>query len=160
MRKTHAPRLVVGDAGWAADLPEWLLNAVALERLIDSMIGLMHPEKLREEVGDAEVVCYLMTASLRAPIPSDLVEIYEWVCACLLKNHKRELTPEMKKKLKDGLSEWQQSELRDLRHHLWTLRGGHFVHPLVQMLQDLRDHPPSPQLSLALEGEPREETET
>jgi hypothetical protein len=147
-RTITAPRLVVGDAGWAHDLPDWLLDEIKAERLVECMIGALHPEKLREKVGDAEIAAYLMTASLRAPLPYYLVEVYVWVMARLCSRRKMEITDFMQEKLRTGLARDEERELEELRRHLWTARGGEIRHPLIEALKELRDHPPSPQLDL------------
>jgi hypothetical protein len=141
-------RLVVGDISWAADIPDWLLDAVRQARLIEGLIELAKPGTLPEEVGDAEVAVYLFTASLRAPLPHDLAEIYFWVGGRVCKAQGLTLADFMETKLKDGLRPDEERELKDLRCQLWRQRGGKIQHPLFDVLRDLRDHPPSPQRTL------------
>lgn len=131
-------RLVVGDASWAADIPQWVLDAVASERILQGFMDLMKPGEQKEEVGDAEVVAYLMPASMRAPMPYYYVEIYIWVVARLSQAHGRLVLDFMQEKLAKGLTRDEERELEELRRHLWRVRGGKVRTPLFDALQQLK----------------------
>jgi hypothetical protein len=66
--------LIVASVAWAQSLPEWLLQEIAAERMVAGFCDLLGKE--HEQVGDAEVVAYLMTASLTAPLPHEYAQIY------------------------------------------------------------------------------------
>src|SRR5664280_3150347 len=91
-------RLVVADAGWAQDLPEWLLEEIRIERLTLAMAALTHEMADHEKVGDAEMVAYLMTASLRAPLIREDAEIYIYLTAKLMQRKGKELENFMRAK--------------------------------------------------------------
>jgi hypothetical protein len=68
--------ILVFPGGWGDTLPEWLKNAITLERLTMNMKTL----KGEEMTGtDAEACAYLMTVSLTQPIDSDWTQIYLYV---------------------------------------------------------------------------------
>lgn len=131
-------RLVVGDASWAADTPQWILDAVADERMTQGFIELLRPGTLPETVGDAEVLAYLMPASMRAPMHSYYVEIYTWLVARLCKAHGKTILDFMQEKLDKGLTRDEERELDELRRDLWRLRGGKVRSELFDALRDLK----------------------
>jgi hypothetical protein len=65
--------ILVFPGGWGGTLPEWLKNAITLERLAMNMRAL----KGEEMTGtDAEACAYLYTASLTQPMDHDWGQIY------------------------------------------------------------------------------------
>jgi len=90
-------KLIVADQSWADAIPEWILKEISAERMINGIIDTMKPEKTAQNtvqshnnaVGDAEIVAYLMTASLRAPISSDFTDIYLYVSAKVMLKAKK-----------------------------------------------------------------------
>ena len=65
--------IIVFPGGWGDTLPEWLKNAITLERLEMNMRAL----KGEEMTGtDAEVCAYLYTAALTQPMDHDWGQIY------------------------------------------------------------------------------------
>ncbi len=61
--------IIVYPGGWGDSLPEWLKNAITLERLTENMKA----SKEEQPTGtDAEACAYLNTASLTMPIDSRL----------------------------------------------------------------------------------------
>jgi hypothetical protein len=131
-------RLVVGDASWAADIPQWVLNAVASERMIQGFAELMKPGELPEEVGDAEVVAYLMPVSMRAPMPHYYVEIYFFCTARLCQRVGKPILDFMEAKLARGLTRDEERELEELRRDLWRKRGGKVRTPLFDALAEFK----------------------
>ncbi|MCE5249405.1 hypothetical protein LLG96_04210 [bacterium] len=91
-------RLVVGDASWADMIPDWLLEEIRHERLIYGLAGISNPDA--PKVGDAEVAAYLMTASMRAPMPGEYAEVYVYLTARLMKRQGTELPDFMAEKAK------------------------------------------------------------
>ena len=68
--------ILVFPGGWGDTLPDWLKNAITLERLVMNMKAL----KGEEMTGtDAEACAYLMTASLTQPMDSDWTQIYLYI---------------------------------------------------------------------------------
>jgi hypothetical protein len=65
--------IIVFPGGWGDTLPEWLKNAITLERLGMNMRAL----KGEEMTGtDAEACAYLYTAALTQPMDHDWGQIY------------------------------------------------------------------------------------
>jgi hypothetical protein len=136
--KSSVNRLVVGDASWAESIPQWLLDEIRSERLMLGMCGVMKERKPSEMVGDAEVVAYLMTASLRAPLSSEMVNIYVYLTAQLMARGTKEVSPDFQETVSRGLTEWEQKLLDDLRWDIYDKRGGEIRSPLLDMLKTLK----------------------
>ncbi len=83
--------ILVFPGGWGEDTPEWLKNAITLERLATNMRAL----KGEEMTGtDAEACAYLMSASLTAPMDHDWTKIYLYVAGKVCRQHKQAEIPE------------------------------------------------------------------
>ena len=68
--------IIVFPGGWGDTLPEWLKNAITLERLTMNMKAL----KGEEMTGtDAEACAYLYTVSLTQPMDHDWGKIYLYI---------------------------------------------------------------------------------
>ena len=68
--------IIVFPGGWGDTLPEWLKNAITLERLAMNMRAL----KGEEMTGtDAEACAYLYTAALTQPMDHDWGQIYLYI---------------------------------------------------------------------------------
>ena len=68
--------IIVFPGGWGDTLPDWLKNAITLERLAMNMKAL----KGEEMTGtDAEACAYLYTAALTQPLDHDWGEIYLYI---------------------------------------------------------------------------------
>lgn len=136
--KTTNTPLVVADVGWAETLPEWLREEVSSERMILGLLSEASKKELTpdEQIGDAEVVAYLMTASMVAPIDRDFVDIYLHLTGKVMKKAKNVDMPDDMKMEK--LTNYQESLLKDLKYKIWNGRGGKFKHPVIQMLDQLK----------------------
>ncbi|MBI4447183.1 MAG: hypothetical protein HY645_14910 [Acidobacteria bacterium] len=130
-------RLIVANGGWAETIPQWLLDAVKEERLTLGMVGVMKPLR---EVGDAEACAYLYTASLTAPMPHNLSQIYFWLGAKLMKRRGMQLPDFMAEKLGAGLTADEERELAELKRELFRKRG-EISHPLLDALRELKRGP-------------------
>ena len=75
--------IIVFPGGWGDTLPDWLKNAITLERLAMNM-GTLKGEEMTGT--DAEACAYLMTASLTEPIDHDWTQIYLYIAG---KTYKR-----------------------------------------------------------------------
>lgn len=138
MPTTKDNRLVVGDLSWAADIPEWLLDMVRTERIVQGLAGILHDTA--EHVGDAEVLIYLMTSSQRAPMPSALCELMVWITGRIMERKhdeepERKLPPFLAEKQTQGLSRQEEFELAELRSMIYSKRGGTIAHPLLDALR-------------------------
>jgi hypothetical protein len=147
-------RLVVGDASWADMVPAWVMSAIETERMIQGFSDLLRPGELPEEVGDAEIVAYLMTASMRAPMPHYYAEIYIWVASKLSKEHGKPLHDFMEEALQKGLNGDEKRELADLRRDLWRKRGGRVRTPLLDALGDLKKEAAREERAKPPQGDP------
>jgi len=83
--------ILVYPGGWGDTLPDWLKEAITLERLAMNMRAL----KGEEMTGtDAEACAYLYTACLTAPPDHDWTKIYLYVAGKVCRQHKQAEIPE------------------------------------------------------------------
>ena len=129
-------RLVVADAGWAGSIPDWLLDKIRAERIIYGLASILKPED--SMVGDAEIVASLMTASMRAPLPHDLAQIYFYLTAKVMERQGKGLPDFMQEKLNRGLEPDEERELKDLKAHIYQTRGRDIDHPLLNAMRDFK----------------------
>jgi len=143
-------RLVVGDMSWADMIPDWLLEEIKHERIIYGLAGIANPEV--PKVGDAEVAAYLMTASMRAPMPSEYVEVYTYLTARLMKKRGTELPDFMADKLERGLTQYEEYTLENIKGDIYRARGGEIDTPLLNVMRafkkEIERKKNEPQLSL------------
>ena len=110
--------IVVFPGGWGDTLPDWLKNAVTLERLEMNMKAL----KGEEMTGtDAEACAYLYTASLTQPMGHDWTQIYLYVAG---RAHGRWNKGEMPEDIRvESLTTDQTRELNRLKEWLYRKRA-------------------------------------
>jgi hypothetical protein len=109
--------IIVSPGGWGDTLPEWLKNAITLERLAMNMKVL----KGEEMTGtDTEACAYLYTAALTNPMDHDWGQIYLYIATqtyrCWGNN---EMPTEI---AVDSLNDEQMRELARLKEWLYRRR--------------------------------------
>ena len=109
--------IIVMPGGWGDDLPEWLRTRVTLERLGENIVALREGRELTAT--DAEVACYLFTASLTAPLDRDWTEIYLYVAGGELKG---KMPEDLEVK---SLTESQWRDLKRLKDWIYEQRVKH-----------------------------------
>jgi len=109
--------IIVYPGGWGDSLPEWLKNAITLERLTENM----KETKGGQPTGtDAEACAYLNTASLTAPMDGDWSQIYLYVAG---KTYTRWRKSEMPDDIRvDSLNGEQMADLNRLKEWLYRRR--------------------------------------
>ncbi len=109
--------VIVYPGGWGDTLPDWLKQAITLERLIENMKAL----KGEPMTGtDAEACAYLYTASLTAPMDSDWSEIYLYLANQVVRrNRKTEIPQDI---VVESLSNYRMGELRRLKDWIYRQR--------------------------------------
>ncbi len=109
--------IIVFPGGWGDTLPEWLKNAITLERLEMNMRAL----KGEQMTGaDAEACAYLYTAALTQPMDHDWTQIYLYIAG---KTYRRWGKNEMPGDIAvDSLRDDQLSELNRLKEWLYQKR--------------------------------------
>ncbi len=131
--KTPQNRLVVASKSWGEELPEWLLEEIGKERM---MLGLLHLSDPEETVGEAEVLAYLFTAGLTGPMPPELIAVYQYVAAVVLKRLDLPLLEPMARRLEAGLTPKESQALERLKRKLYHDRGGEIEHPVLNVLRE------------------------
>jgi len=109
--------IIVFPGGWGDTLPEWLKNAITLERLGMNMRAL----KGEEMTGtDAEACAYLYTASLTQPMDHDWTQIYLYIATQTYRQWgKNEMPGDI---AVDSIRDDQMGELRRLKEWLYKNR--------------------------------------
>jgi hypothetical protein len=109
---------IVFPGGWGDTLPEWLKNAITLERLAMNIRAL----KGEEMTGtDAEACAYLYTAALTQPMDHDWGQIYLHIAT---KTYRRWGKSEMPSDIAvDSLRDDQLADLNRLKEWLYWKRS-------------------------------------
>jgi len=109
--------ILVFPGGWGDTLPDWLKNAITLERLAMNMKTL----KGEEMTGtDAEACAYLYTASLTQPMDHDWTQIYLYIAG---KTYTRWKKTEMPEDIRvDSLRDDQVTDINRLKAWLYHKR--------------------------------------
>jgi len=109
--------ILVFPGGWGDTIPEWLKNAITLERLVMNMKVL----KGEEPTGaDSEACAYLMTLSLTQPMDDDWVPIYLYIAS---KTYRQWGKSEMPRDIVvDNLNDEQMQELKRLKDWIYQRR--------------------------------------
>ncbi len=109
--------IIVYPGGWGDTLPEWLKNAIVLERLTENM----KETKGEQPTGtDAEACAYLNTASLTVPMDNDWSQIYLYVAS---KTYSRWSKNKMPDDIRvDSLDNQQKDDLGRLKDWLYRRR--------------------------------------
>ena len=110
--------IIVYSGGRGDTLPEWLKNAITLERLVENMKAT----KGEQPTGtDAEACAYLNTASLTALMDNDWSQIYLYVAG---KTYTRWRKSEMPDDIRvDSLTKEQMTDLNRLKEWLYRRRA-------------------------------------
>ena len=134
--KEKENKLIVGSIAWAQDIPEWLLEEVKSERLIYGLGVMINPDC--SKVGDAEIIVFLMTTALQAPISREYTNIYMFLLAKLTKRRNKEMPGFLKESLKRGLIGDEERELRELQDMIYHKRGGEIQHPILNFMRKFK----------------------
>jgi hypothetical protein len=109
--------IIVFPGGWGDSLPEWLKNAITLERLEMNMRTLKGEEMTST---DAEACAYLYTAALTQPMDHDWGQVYLYIAT---KTYKRWGKNEMPSDIAvESLNDYQMSELKRFKDWLYHRR--------------------------------------
>ena len=109
--------IIVFPGGWGDTIPDWLKNAITLER----MLGNMSQTNGGDSTGtDTEACAYLMTVSLTRSMDSDWTQIYMYVAG---KTSKRWNKTEMPADIAvDSISDYQTGKLKRLKDWIYQQR--------------------------------------
>jgi hypothetical protein len=112
-----ADPIIVFPGGWGDTLPDWLRNAITLERLEMNMRELRGEEHTGT---DAEACAYLYTAALTQPIDHDWSEIYLYIATKVYGRWNKNEVPEDIKV--ESLNDNQMADLNRLKNWLCQQR--------------------------------------
>ena len=109
--------IIAFPGGWGDTIPEWLKNAITLERLVMNMKALRGEEPTGT---DTEACAYLMTVSLTQPMGGDWVQIYLYIAS---KTYRQWGKSEMPRDIVvDNLNDEQMQELKRLKDWIYQRR--------------------------------------
>jgi len=109
--------IIVFPGGWGDTLPDWLKNAITLERLVMNMKALKGEEMTST---DAEACAYLYTAALTQPMDHDWGQIYLYIAT---QTYRRWGKNEMPVDIAvDSLNDEQMRDLDRLKEWLYHKR--------------------------------------
>jgi len=109
--------ILVFPGGWGDSLPDWLKNAITMERLVMNMKAL----KGEEMTGtDAEACAYLYTACLTQPMDHEWTQIYLYIAGKTYSRWKQNEIPEDIRV--DSLRDDQKADLKRLKEWLYRQR--------------------------------------
>ncbi len=114
--------IIVTPGGWGDTLPDWIKEAITLERLIENVRTLKGGEMTGT---DAEACAYLYTASLDAPLGHDWTQIYLYIAGKAYEKHR---TPDSGVKMPDdirveSLNDEQMRDLNRLKGWIYQTRA-------------------------------------
>jgi len=113
--------MVVMPGGWAESLPKWIHEAITMERLIEEMKAI---KTGYHTATDAEVVAYLFTAGLVAPLNYEFTNIYVYLVRKVMDNHKpfgNDLNFPKDMIIKE-LTNYEQHELDQIKKDIYNRR--------------------------------------
>ena len=113
--------ILVFPGGWGDTLPQWLKEAITLERLIENVKSV----KGEPMTGtDAEACAYLYTACLTQMPDSDWTQIYIYIAGQVYERHRtKESGAKMPEDIRvDQLSDYQMGKLRHLKAWIYEKR--------------------------------------
>jgi hypothetical protein len=109
--------IIVFPGGWGDTLPDWLKNAITLERLETNI----RASRGEEPTGtDAEACAYLYAAGLTAPMDHNWSQIYLFVAGKTYSRHKAGQVPDDTRV--ESLNDYQLDELNRLKAWLYKQR--------------------------------------
>jgi hypothetical protein len=111
--------IVVYPGGWADTLPDWLRNAITVDRLIENIKALKEGEPTAT---DAEACAYLFTACLCFPFDQDWTQIYLYVTGQVISRHRKGVDIPGDIKV-DSLNDEQSHDLRRLKDFIYQKRA-------------------------------------
>ena len=109
--------IIVMPGGWGDTLPDWLKQAITLERLTENVKSLRGEPMTGT---DAEACAYLYTAGLTAPMDSDWSEIYLYISTKVCQRHKQVDMPA--DIAVESISDYRMGELLRLKAWLYRQR--------------------------------------
>lgn len=114
--------IIVFPGGWADTLPDWLKEAITLERLLENVRALKDGDMTGS---DAEACAYLMTLSLTQPMDSDWTQIYLYIAGKVYEKHRtKDSGATMPEDIRvNSLNDYQMRELKSLKHEIYETRA-------------------------------------
>jgi len=110
--------IIVYPGGWGDTLPDWLKEAIPVDRLIENIRAVKEGESTAT---DAEACAYLYTACLCFPLDQDWSQIYFYVTGKAMSRHRQGVEVPQDIKV-DALNQQQAHDLRRLKDFIYKKR--------------------------------------
>jgi len=113
--------IVVFPGGWGDSLPDWLKEAIPLERLIENVRTLKEGNMTGT---DAEACAYLYTTCLTQPVDRDWTQIYLYIAGKVYEKHRtKDSGVTMPEDIRvESLNDEQMRDLRQLKDWIYQAR--------------------------------------
>lgn len=114
--------IVVYPGGWEDTIPDWLKNAIRIERLLESAVASKEGRDITAT--DAEACAYLYTLCLCTPVDHDWTRIYQYIVTQVYERHRKKdsgVTVPDDIRL-ESLNDQQMSDLRRLKDSIYETR--------------------------------------
>lgn len=109
--------IIAYPGAWMDTIPDWVKDAIPLERLVMNMKAL----KGEEMTGtDAEALAYMMPASMEFPLNHDWTQIYLYLATTVMTRHKKTEVPDDIKV--ESLTDDQMRDLDRLKEWIYRRR--------------------------------------
>lgn len=112
-----SPTIIVYDESWGRDLPDWIRTQIQIKRFEE---GLKQTDEGIKEASNEEILAYLYTCSLVAPMTEEWTRIYQSIFQNVVGNKigEKNLPADFQEEIE--LSEQEENELRNLK--VWIFK--------------------------------------
>ena len=135
MKKEMKMPIIVAHGGWEETLPDWLFKEINAERITTALIDVIKPDNEQEQVGECEVMAYLMTLCSLKPLPSDWTKIYQYLATQIMRRIRKIEVPDNIKI--EELTDYEIRQLKELKSWLFKQRGGKAKHSVVSAMKEV-----------------------
>lgn len=113
--------IIAFPGGWGDTLPDWLKNAITMERLVENVRALKEGEMTGS---DAEACAYLYTACLTQAPDHDWAQIYLYIAGKVYEKHRtKDSGVAMPEDIRvESLNDEQMRDLRRLKDWIYQAR--------------------------------------
>lgn len=131
MKDKNTP-IVVANTEW--DLPKNIVRYVKEERMVNGLIDILKPLSPEESVGYAECVAYLMPELQKRVLSNRVSKIYLYCVTQVMKRRKIGVPKEI---AVNKLTDYEMSELKELKKWIYQSRGGKEKNPIVDAIKQV-----------------------
>ena len=135
MPKENKMPIIVAPGGWEETLPDWLFKEINAERITTALIDVIKPDNGQEQVGECEIMAYLMTVCSLKPLPGNWTKIYQYLTTQIMRRIRKVEVPDDIKV--EELDDYEMRQLEELKSWLFKQRGGKARHSIVSAMKEV-----------------------